>query len=84
MSATTRFPICNQFPAREMKTNRSPHFMTARFDSTCAETGKPIKKGERIAYYPATRKAFKEDTKAADEVRGMEFAQAHGMADANY
>lgn len=64
--------------------NLSPYFMTARFDSKCAETGKDIKKGDRIAYFPATRTAYAEGSKAAEQVRGMEFSAAYGMADANY
>ena len=62
----------------------SPYFTTARFESKCPETGKDIKKGERIAYFPATRTAYAEDSKAAEQVRGMEFSAAYGMADANY
>jgi len=64
--------------------NLSPYFITARFDSKCAETGKDIKKGDRIAYYPATRSAYCEDSKSAEQLRGVEFSAAHGMADANY
>lgn len=64
--------------------NASPYFTTARFDSKCPETGKEIKKGDRIAYFPATRAAYAEDSKAAEQVRGMEFSTAYGMADANY
>lgn len=65
-------------------TNQSPRFMTARFDSTCPETGKAIKKGDRIAYFPATKQAFHESSKSGEQVRALEFSTAYGMADANY
>ena len=61
-----------------------PRFMTARFDSTCPETGKAIKKGDRIAYFPASKQAFHESSKSGEQVRAMEFSATHGMADANY
>lgn len=64
--------------------NSTPYFTVARFAGKCPETGKDIKKGDRIAYFPATRKAYHEASKAADQVRGMEFASAYGMADAAY
>ena len=63
---------------------QDPYFTSARFSSVCPETGKPIKKGDRIAYFPATRKAYHESSKAAEQVRGMQFAESWGMADANY
>lgn len=64
--------------------NQPPRLMTARFDSTCPETGKPIKRGDQVAYYPATKRAYHESSKAAAEVRGMAFSEAYAMADANY
>jgi hypothetical protein len=64
--------------------NQAPRFLVARFDSTCAETGKPLKKGDKVAYFPATKQAFHETSKAADQVRALEFSAAYGMADANY
>lgn len=64
--------------------HRPPCFITARFSSICPETGKSISKGDDVAYYPATRKAYHENSTAADHVRGLQFAQAANMADANY
>lgn len=32
--------------------------ITAKFDSTCAETGRPIKKGDPCVYDPTTRRVF--------------------------
>lgn len=64
--------------------NRSPYFTYARFNGTCAETGQPIRKGEKVAYYPATGKVFANNSRQADELRGLEFAASNGMADAGY
>jgi len=35
-----------------------PKTMTARFPSTCAESGKPIAKGAEIIYWPSARAAY--------------------------
>jgi len=35
-----------------------PRVITARFDSTCKETGKTIKKGEECLYYPIGKSVF--------------------------
>ena len=64
--------------------NLDPYLTTARFDSKCPETGKDIKKGDRIAYFPATRTAYSEDSKAAEQIRAMQFSAAYGMADSAY
>jgi len=64
--------------------SRSPYFTTARFDSKCPETGLPIRKGDKIAYYPANRQAFHDSSKSADNVRGLEFSQAFNMGDSDY
>lgn len=61
-----------------------PYFTKARFDSVCPETGKPIKKGDEIAYYPRDRKAYHVGSKKAENVRNLEFNSAYGMADANW
>jgi hypothetical protein len=67
-----------------MYRSKPPYFTTARFPSTCPETGKPINTGDRIAYFPAIKKAYHETSPAADQVRGLEFSLAFNMADANY
>lgn len=61
-----------------------PYFTTARFDSVCAETGQPIRRGQEIAYFPRERKAYSADSKAAEQVRGLQFAATFNMADANW
>lgn len=64
--------------------NRTPYMMRARFSGQCQETGKPINKGDIIAYYPATKTAYHESSKAADNVRALEFSRACNMADSNF
>jgi hypothetical protein len=64
--------------------NSVPYFTTAKFDSVCAETGKPIKKGESIAYYPADKKAYCETSQTAKDLRGQMFADNCGLGDAGY
>lgn len=64
--------------------NKDPYFTIARFNSVCPETGKPIKKGDEIAYYPLTKKAFHKDSKAYEQVKLLEFNDSFNMMDANY
>jgi hypothetical protein len=64
--------------------NKSPYFTRARFDSVCPETGKQIKKGDEIAYFPGTRKAYHTDSKSAADLRSMQASQAFGLADADW
>ena len=52
--------------------SRDPREMTARFDSVCAETGKPIKKGEKFIYYPVDKTAYHVDSKQAGQFRGWQ------------
>jgi hypothetical protein len=35
-----------------------PRIMSAKFDSRCAESGRKIRKGDTILYYPLTKQAF--------------------------
>ena len=64
--------------------NKDPYQLTARFDSICPETGKPIRKGDQCIYYPAMRKAYHLKSKAAEEYRSNQFSRAWCMADANW
>jgi hypothetical protein len=64
--------------------NYDPYFTKARFDSICPETGKQIKKGDEIAYYPKTKKAFHSSSKSASNVRSLQASQALGLADADW
>lgn len=67
-----------------MKYRKPPYFTTARFFSTCPETGKKIGIGDRIAYFPETKKAYHDQSEHASIVRGLEFSAAFNMADTNY
>ncbi len=69
---------------RRSSGNTRPYFTKARFPSTCPETGKAISKGDDIAYFPATKQAFHSESQSAETVRGMNFAESHCMADAQY
>ena len=39
--------------------SNDPMMITARFNSTCSETGKLILKGDTVLYYPISRKVYK-------------------------
>ena len=58
--------------------NRDPREITARFDSVCAETGEPIKKGESCIYYPTSKQVFSMDSKQAQEFREWKFDLSMG------
>jgi hypothetical protein len=61
---------------------KDPRQIIARFDSKCAETGKPIKKGDSCIYYPVGKKVFHLDSKQADSFRAWQFDI--NMLGANY
>lgn len=67
-----------------MRRNRDPYQLKARFDSVCPETGKPIRKGDDCVYFPADRKAYHVDSKAAEQFRSNQFSRSWGMADSNW
>lgn len=67
-----------------MRRSSDPYFLKARFKSTCPETGKVIEKGDECVYFPKARKAYHRDSKAAEGVREMKFAEAYGMGDAKW
>lgn len=50
-----------------------PREIEARFESTCAESGRPIKRGERCIYYPSSRKVYGLESRQADEFRAWQF-----------
>ena len=64
--------------------NSDPFFMTARYASTCPETGLAIRKGDQCAYFPKARKAFHVTSPSAAQVRALEFSKAYGMGDQNW
>ena len=61
-----------------------PRFITATREGVCAETGKPIAIGDTIAWFPASRRAFHNDSKSASDLRSQQFADAWHLADANH
>lgn len=61
-----------------------PREITARFNSTCKETGKPIKKGDRCLYYPDDKTVYSLDSKQAEAYRIDQFNRSWQMADADY
>lgn len=52
-----------------------PRWITARFASSCGKCGGTITKGERIFYYPATKRALGAKCGCAEDAAG-EFAAA--------
>ena len=63
---------------------KDAYFTKARFDSICPETGKKIKKGDTIAYFPYAKKAYHENSKNADIVRNNQFNKVFCMGDAHW
>ena len=43
--------------------------ITAKFNSTCSETGKPLKKGSTIYFDTSTRKAYHYESQTAKNYR---------------
>lgn len=58
--------------------------ITAKLPGTCHETGKAIERGQEIVFDPVTKRVFHADSRQAQDQRGMNFAQAWNMPDANY
>lgn len=46
-----------------------PREITSKFDCVCAETGKPIKKGEPCIYYPKNKSVYHPNSKQAQTYR---------------
>lgn len=69
---------------RRARRTLAPYFTVAREASTCRETGACIGKGDRVAYFPDTRRAYAEHSRYADQIRALEFASAYAMPDAHY
>jgi hypothetical protein len=51
-------------------------YMNAKFRGTCATTGRPIRRGDEIAFDTVTRKAY---LKGKEPVKGQEEDQAGRM-----
>ena len=59
-------------------------FITAKFASKCAETGKVVNEGDECLYDPNQRKVYCSGSKQAASHRSQAEAEAWGMADANW
>lgn len=57
----------SRYRTRYSNASRDPREIAARFDSICAETGKPIKKGDPAVYYPVGKAIYHPDSKQAEE-----------------
>jgi hypothetical protein len=51
---------------------QDPRIITARFNSTCHETGKAIEKGQDCVYYPYNKSVFHMDSKQASEFKSWQ------------
>lgn len=45
--------------------NNDPRIIKAKFNSSCTETGKPIKLGDECVYYPIGKAIYSIDSKQA-------------------
>jgi len=61
-----------------------PRELKAKFDSTCPETGLPIKKGDTCVYFPRTRKAYHDKSRAAADWRSQAVSDSFGLADSGW
>lgn len=48
---------------------KDPREIESRFDSVCAETGRPIRKGEKCIFYPKGKKVYHMESKQAQAFR---------------
>jgi hypothetical protein len=53
--------------------DNDPREIIARFNSTCAETGRVIKKGDTCVYYPKAKKVYHVESKQAEQYRSWRF-----------
>lgn len=70
--------------SRRSPRNAPRRWISAKFESTCPETGKTIRRGDQCLYDPNTRSAYHESSQTATDQRGADFASAYNMADANW
>lgn len=63
--------------------DQPPRLMKALFPSVCPETGRAIKRGDQIAYFPAKRKAYHSESQSAALVRAMNSQGPRGGAGHN-
>lgn len=63
--------------------DQPPRLMKALFPSVCPETGRAIKRGDQIAYFPARRKAYHAESQSAALVRDANSLGPRGGAGPN-
>lgn len=63
--------------------DQPPRLMKALFPSVCPETGRAIKRGDQIAYYPARRKAYHAESESAALARDMNCEKPRASAGRN-
>lgn len=54
----------------KFRKNNDPRVVPAKYESTCAETGDKILKGESCLYYPAMRKVYSLSSKTYETYCG--------------
>jgi hypothetical protein len=69
---------------RYSRYSNDPKIMNARFNSVCPETGKQIKKGEKMVYFPSAKKAYHIDSRSAREWSSQHQVDNFGLADAGW
>ena len=55
-----------------------PRMITVKYDTKCAETGKPLKKGEQTLYYPKGKALYHPDSEQAADYRRWQADLAMG------
>lgn len=65
--------VMNEYGGRNWRAAGSvkgdPRVVTVKYPTKCAETGKPLKKGDKAVYYPKSKKLYCMDSKQAYEFR---------------
>lgn len=64
--------------------NNDPREIIVKYAGVCAETGKPLKKGDTAVYYPRGKKMFHPESRTAEDFRSQKFADDFRLGDANW
>jgi len=52
-----------------MTRDKDPRIITIKYNTTCAETGKPLNKGDQAVYYPKSKDLFHLESEQATAYR---------------
>lgn len=63
---------------RYSNASRDPREITVKYAGTCAETGRPLKPGDRAIYYPTSGKLYHPESEQAAEYRRYKADRAAG------